>query len=31
MMEADLDNVKDLFHMWNKDARRNLSADINIE
>ena len=29
LLESDVDNVKDLFNMWNKDARRNLSKDIN--
>ena len=29
MLEAEIDNVKDLFQMWNKDARRNLTTDIN--
>lgn len=29
MLESEIDNVKDLFHLWDKNPKRNLTDDIN--
>lgn len=29
MLEADIEEVKEMFNLWNKDHRRNLTQDIN--
>lgn len=29
MLQAEIDEVKDMFNLWNKDHRRNLTQDIN--
>lgn len=31
MLESEIDNVKDMFNLWNKDPKRNLTADINVK